>query len=192
MTVASARFHGLRELCDLALPPSTFISRCTGARGDVNRWNYVLMRLLRRSPPSSSSCFWSSLIRLLPGDPASAILGDRATEEWWHASTRRWAGPSRSPSSLAIFVQNFFQRRTGRLHQLQDSGVDPDRQRVPVTIFLAMYAAHWRADCRAAGFCGRRRTAPPPTTPSAQSSRLGFRCPSSSLAWCCSPCWAPS
>lgn len=108
----------------------------------MNRWNYVLMRLLQAVFTFFIIMFLVfMLIRLLPGDPASAILGDRATEE---AVTRLNAQMGLDKPLLvqfSLFVQNFFRGNLGDSISFRIPVMRLIQQRVPVTIFLAVYAA---------------------------------------------------
>ncbi|WP_216320489.1 ABC transporter permease [Deinococcus aestuarii] len=106
------------------------------------RWTYVLTRLLQMIPTLIlAAVLVFILVRLLPGDPASAILGDRATPEIVER-TRRELGLDQP-----LVVQ--FARFAGRLLQ-GDFGISTSlkvpvlrliAERLPVTLFLTVYAA---------------------------------------------------
>lgn len=106
------------------------------------RWTYVLTRLLQIIPTLIlAAVLVFTLVRLLPGDPASAILGDRATPEIVER-TRRDLGLDQP-----LAVQ--FVRFAGRLLR-GDFGVSTSLkvpvlrligERLPVTLFLTLYAA---------------------------------------------------
>ena len=85
----------------------------------MNRWNYALMRLLQAIPTFFIIMFLVfMLVRLLPGDPASAILGDRATEEMVARINARLGLDQPLAVQFGYFVRNFFQGATGRLDLL--------------------------------------------------------------------------
>ncbi len=108
----------------------------------VNRWNYVFVRLLQIIPTFFVIMFIVFLmIRLLPGDPASAILGDRATEE---AVARINASMGLDKPVLVqfgIFIKNFFQGELGDSISFKIPVTRLIMQRVPVTVFLTLYGA---------------------------------------------------
>jgi peptide/nickel transport system permease protein len=81
------------------------------------------------------------LVRLLPGDPTSAILGIHATEE---AVTRINAdlGLDRSlPVQFGIFLQHFFAGDLGSSIVLKVPVMSLILDRLPVTLFLTGFAA---------------------------------------------------
>ncbi len=81
------------------------------------------------------------MIRLLPGDPASAILGDRATEE---AVARINASMGLDKPVLVqfgIFIKNFFRGELGDSISFKIPVTRLIMQRVPVTVFLTLYGA---------------------------------------------------
>jgi len=100
------------------------------------------MRLLQIIPTFFVIMFIVFLmIRLLPGDPASAILGDRATEE---AVARINAAMGLDKPILVqfgIFVKNFFQGELGDSISFKIPVTRLIMQRIPVTVFLTLYGA---------------------------------------------------
>jgi peptide/nickel transport system permease protein len=108
----------------------------------MNRWNYVLMRLVQAVFTFFIIMFLVfMLIRLLPGDPASAILGDRATEADVARINAKYGLDKPLPEQFGIFVGNFFQGDLGDSISFKIPVMRLIMQRVPVTIFLATYAA---------------------------------------------------
>ena len=157
----------------------------------MNRWNYALMRLLQAIPTFFIIMFLVfMLVRLLPGDPASAILGDRATEEMVARINARLGLDQPLAVQFGYFVRNFFQGRIGRLDLLQDSRDHVDssaaaRHHVPG----ALCGDFGGADCRAPGLSG----GPAPGFADRQhnSRRLSggpFAATFSTSACCCSRC----
>jgi len=106
----------------------------------VTRGNYVLMRLVQIIPTFFIIMFLVfMMVRLLPGDPASAILGDRATEEAVARINARMGLDKPLLTQFAIFVRNFFQGDLGDSLNLKIPVFALIKQRVPVTIFLTLY-----------------------------------------------------
>lgn len=108
----------------------------------VDRWNYILVRLLQIVPTFFIIMFIVFLmVRLLPGDPASAILGDRATEEAVARINAQMGLDKPILVQFGIFVQNFFRGELGDSISFKIPVMDLILQRVPVTIFLTLYGA---------------------------------------------------
>ncbi|MEZ4613136.1 MAG: ABC transporter permease [Caldilineaceae bacterium] len=80
------------------------------------------------------------LVRLLPGDPASAILGDRATEEAVARINAQMGLDRPLPVQFGYFVRNFFQGELGDSISYKIPVSQLIWQRLPVTIFLTLYA----------------------------------------------------
>jgi peptide/nickel transport system permease protein len=80
------------------------------------------------------------IVRLLPGDPASAILGDRVTDEAIAQVNRRLGLDQPLPVQFGIFVRNFFQGDLGSSVNLRVPVLDLIVQRMPVTLYLTVYA----------------------------------------------------
>ncbi len=108
----------------------------------MNRWNYVFVRLLQIIPTFFVIMFIVFLmIRLLPGDPASAILGDRATEEAVARINAQMGLDKPILVQFGIFVQNFFRGELGDSISFKIPVTRLIMQRIPVTIFLTLYGA---------------------------------------------------
>jgi peptide/nickel transport system permease protein len=103
--------------------------------------NYALIRLLQVVPTFFLiMIIVFILVRLLPGDPTSAILGVHATDE---AVTRinTELGLNRPiPVQFAIFLENFFKGDLGSSIILKVPVIDLVLQRLPVTLFLTALA----------------------------------------------------
>ena len=80
------------------------------------------------------------MVRLLPGDPASAILGDRVTDEAIAQVNRRLGLDQPLPVQFGIFVRNFFQGDLGLSVNLRVPVLELIVQRMPVTLYLTLYA----------------------------------------------------
>ncbi|MCB0159000.1 MAG: ABC transporter permease [Caldilineaceae bacterium] len=107
----------------------------------MNRWNYALVRLLQAIPTFFIIMFLVfMLVRLLPGDPASAILGDRATEEAVARINAQMGLDRPLPVQFGYFVRNFFQGELGDSISYKIPVSQLIWQRLPVTIFLTLYA----------------------------------------------------
>jgi len=108
----------------------------------VNRWNYILVRLLQIVPTFFVIMFIVFLmIRLLPGDPASAILGDRATEEAVARINAQMGLDKPILVQFVIFIKNFFQGELGNSISYKIPVTTLILQRIPVTVFLTLYGA---------------------------------------------------
>lgn len=103
--------------------------------------NYVLIRLMQVVPTFFLiMIIVFILVRLLPGDPTSAVLGIHATDE---AVTRinNELGLNRPvPVQFAIFLENFFKGDLGSSIILKVPVIDLVLQRLPVTLFLTALA----------------------------------------------------
>lgn len=108
----------------------------------MNRLNYILVRLLQIVPTFFFIMFIVFLmVRLLPGDPASAILGDRATEEAIARINAQLGLDKPILTQFGIFIMNFFRGELGNSISFKIPVTDLILQRVPVTLFLAVYGA---------------------------------------------------
>ncbi len=108
----------------------------------VNRLNYILVRLLQIVPTFFIIMFVVFLmVRLLPGDPASAVLGDRATEEDIARINAQLGLDKPILVQFGIFVKDFFRGDLGDSISFRIPVTTLILQRVPVTIFLTLYGA---------------------------------------------------
>ncbi|AFD24699.1 Peptide ABC transporter, permease protein [Deinococcus gobiensis I-0] len=81
------------------------------------------------------------LVRLLPGDPASAVLGDRATAEIVERTNRELGLDRPLPVQFGLFVQRLLQGDLGDSISLKVPVLRLIAERLPVTLFLSVYAA---------------------------------------------------
>ncbi|WP_019586672.1 ABC transporter permease [Deinococcus apachensis] len=106
------------------------------------RWTYVLTRLLQIIPTLIlAAVLVFTLVRLLPGDPASAILGDRATPEIVERTRRELGLDQPLPVQFARFVGRLLQGDFGISTSLKVPVLRLIAERLPVTLFLTLYAA---------------------------------------------------
>lgn len=108
----------------------------------MNRWSYVLIRVLQVIPT-----FFVVMVlvfaaaRLLPGDPLTAILGERATEEMVVKAKHELGLDQPLPVQFWIFLKDFFQGNLGDSINLKVPVTRLILERMPVTLFLTLYAA---------------------------------------------------
>ena len=128
------------------------------------------------------------IVRLLPGDPTSAILGDRATDADVERINRKSRPRQAHPGAVPGIRRAHAPRRSRLVDQPESAGAGPDP---PAPAGDAALDRHGRRDRRGArrAACVRRR-APArsgwPTTSSAGPFRSGSRRRSSISGWCCS------
>src|SRR5438874_11140233 len=80
------------------------------------------------------------MVHFLPGDPATVLLGDRATAQSI-AALREQLGLNRSlPEQYWLFVSGLVQGQMGTSLMFRQPVRDMVVSRVPITISLAMYA----------------------------------------------------
>lgn len=107
----------------------------------MNRWQYVLTRLLQMIPTLLVVMVLVFLmVRLLPGDPASAILGDRVTDEAVERINRELGLDQPLPVQFWRFFTNVLQGDLGNSVNLRVPVMRLILERLPVTIFLTLYA----------------------------------------------------
>src|SRR5262245_39871968 len=104
--------------------------------------NYVAVRLLQIVPTFFLiMVVMFVLVRLLPGDPISAILGERATDEAVNRLNADLGLDKPIPVQFAIFIERFFEGDLGDSIVLKAPVMSLVRDRMPVTLFLTGYAA---------------------------------------------------
>lgn len=81
------------------------------------------------------------IVRLLPGDPTSAILGDRATDADVERINRNLGLDKPIPVQLFVFVERILQGDLGSSINLKAPVLDLILQRLPVTLLLTGMAA---------------------------------------------------
>ncbi|CAM4119463.1 ABC transporter permease [Deinococcus marmoris] len=104
--------------------------------------SYVIRRLLQIIPTFLAVMLVVFLlVRLLPGDPASAILGDRATAEIVERTNRELGLDRPLPIQFGVFVRNLLQGDLGDSISLKIPVLRLIGERLPTTLFLTAYAA---------------------------------------------------
>lgn len=104
--------------------------------------SYVIRRLLQIIPTFLAVMLVVFLlVRLLPGDPASAILGDRATAEIVERTNRELGLDRPLPVQFGVFVRNLLQGNLGDSISLKIPVLRLIGERLPTTLFLTAYAA---------------------------------------------------
>lgn len=107
----------------------------------MQRLNYVLVRLLQLVPVAlgiTIALFF--IIRAIPGDPAAIRLGIRATPEGI-ANLRREMGLDKPVFvQYVIFLRDICTLRLGQSIIYDVPVVDLIKARLPITLFLAVYA----------------------------------------------------
>lgn len=104
--------------------------------------SYILKRLLQIIPMFLAVMLLVFLlVRLLPGDPASAILGDRATPEIVERTKRQLGLDQPLLVQFGIFVKRFFQGDLGDSTSFKLPVTRLIAERLPATLFLTVYAA---------------------------------------------------
>ena len=104
--------------------------------------NYVIVRLLQILPTFfliMIVCF--VLVRLLPGDPTSALLGIKATDADVARANANLGLDQPIPVQFLYFIRNFFRGDLGDSIVLKVSVLSLILQRLPVTLFLTALAA---------------------------------------------------
>jgi peptide/nickel transport system permease protein len=81
------------------------------------------------------------LVRLLPGDPASAILGERATDEAVERINAQLGLDRPLPVQFARFLERFLEGDLGSSIHLKVPVSQLIEERLPVTLMLTAYAA---------------------------------------------------
>ena len=104
--------------------------------------SYVIRRLLQIIPTFLAVMLVVFLlVRLLPGDPASAILGDRATAEIVERTNRELGLDRPLPVQFGVFVRNLLRGDLGDSISLKIPVLRLIGERLPTTLFLTAYAA---------------------------------------------------
>jgi peptide/nickel transport system permease protein len=103
--------------------------------------SYLARRLLQMVPVMFLlSIFIFFLIRLVPGDPASAMLGDRGTDQTILELQERLHLNDPIYVQYGVFIKNLLQGDLGNSIRKGDPVRDLIVHRLPPTIFLAFYA----------------------------------------------------
>jgi peptide/nickel transport system permease protein len=103
---------------------------------------YVVLRLLQIIPTFLLiMVVMFVLVRLLPGDPTSALLGERATDEAVARINAQLGLDKPIPVQFAIFLENFFRGDLGDSIVNKTSVIGLVLNRLPVTLFLTALAS---------------------------------------------------
>jgi peptide/nickel transport system permease protein len=104
--------------------------------------NYLVVRLAQIVPTFLLIMVVAfALVRLLPGDPASAMLGIKATDADVIRLNAEYGLDKPVPVQFLIFLRNFFQGNLGDSIILKVPVISLILQRLPVTLFLTGFAA---------------------------------------------------
>lgn len=108
----------------------------------MNRWSYILWRVLQVIPTFFVVMVLVFVVaRVLPGDPMTAILGERATDEMVARAKHDLGLDKPIPVQFWIFLENFFKGDLGDSVNLHIPVSRLIAERMPVTLFLTLYAA---------------------------------------------------
>jgi peptide/nickel transport system permease protein len=80
------------------------------------------------------------LIKLIPGDPASAILGERASNEAVQALRRQWGLDRPLPVQYGVYLRNLVTGDLGQSLRYRTPVIDLLPRRTAVTVFLVVYS----------------------------------------------------
>ncbi len=80
------------------------------------------------------------LIKLLPGDPASAILGDRASDAAIQALRTQWGLDRPLWQQYTVYIRNLVTGNLGQSLRYQTPVTDLLPRRMTVTLFLVIYS----------------------------------------------------
>ena len=80
------------------------------------------------------------LIKLLPGDPASAILGERASDAAVKALQRQWGLDRPLPVQYAVYLRNLVTGDLGTSLRYRTPVIELLPRRTSVTLFLVVYS----------------------------------------------------
>lgn len=104
--------------------------------------NYLVVRLAQIVPTFLLIVVVAFvLVRLLPGDPASAILGLKATDADVLRLNTEYGLDKPIPVQFLFFLRNIFQGNLGESIILKVPVISLILQRLPVTLFLTGFAA---------------------------------------------------
>jgi len=107
----------------------------------VNRWQYALTRILQMIPTLLViMVLVFAMVRLLPGDPAVAILGDRVTDQAVARVHKELGLDKPLPVQFWYFLERVFHGDLGTSINLKVPVTQLIADRLPVTLFLTLYA----------------------------------------------------
>jgi len=107
----------------------------------LNRWAYLLARILQMIPTLVVIMILVfALVRLLPGNPAVAILGDRVTDEAVARVNQELGLDKPLPMQFWIFFNRVIRGDLGESINLKMAVTRLIGDRLPITLFLTAYA----------------------------------------------------
>ena len=107
----------------------------------MNRWSYWLTRILQMIPTLLVIMILVfAMVRLLPGDPAVAILGDRVTDEAVAKIHKKLGLDKPMPVQFWIFFQRVIRGDLGDSVNLRVPVTRLLADRLPITLSLTLYA----------------------------------------------------
>jgi len=107
----------------------------------VSSLNYIFKRLLMMVPTFFLvMVIIFLLVRLLPGDPAIAMAGDRASDADIQAIRERLGLTEPMLVQFWLFLRNILQGDLGRSILMRTDVLDVIADRLPVTLFLTVYS----------------------------------------------------
>ncbi len=107
----------------------------------MDRFAYILRRLLQAVPVVFGVTFLTFLlIHLLPGDPAGAVLGNRATPQLIAQLHAKWGLDRSLPEQYWLYLQRLVHGDLGDSLLYGDTVRSMIAQRAPVTIWLLVYS----------------------------------------------------
>ena len=80
------------------------------------------------------------LIKLIPGDPATAILGERASDAAVRALRQQWGLDRPLPVQYGVYMRNLLTGDLGQSLRYRTPVIDLLPRRATVTLFLVVYS----------------------------------------------------
>ena len=103
--------------------------------------NYAIRRIGQTLPVALLvTVLIFSLVKLLPGDPAMAILGERASDEAIRALHKQWGLDRPLWQQYGIYMGNLVTGNLGQSLRYRTPVVDLMPRRMTVTLFLVLYS----------------------------------------------------
>ncbi len=107
----------------------------------MNLLNYALRRIGQTLPVALLvTMLIFLLIKLIPGDPAAAILGDRASEEAVRALRQQWGLDRPLWQQYAVYMRNLGTGDLGQSLRYRTPVIELLPRRMTVTLFLVGYS----------------------------------------------------
>ena len=108
----------------------------------MDKVSYIISRLLQMIPTVIIiTVLVFFMVRLIPGDPATIMLGIKATPEKVAELTARWGLDKPIYEQFFIFIANIFKGDLGESLVSRMPVVDVIKLRLPLTLFISFYAA---------------------------------------------------